>query len=98
MFSALRVVLGITCAACNPTAYSMIGDYFPPNRRATANSIFTSGIYVGNAVSSLSIIIIKYYGWRNDFIIPGYIGLIIGALGLLCLSEPVRGKFAVVKF
>lgn len=64
IFVILRSMLGIFCAFGNPAAYSMIRDYFPPTRRGTANSIYSSGIYIGNALSSLSISIIRFYGWR----------------------------------
>ena len=88
VFVGLRVALGIACATCNPPAYSLIRDYFPPTRRATANSIYSSGIYIGNALSSLSISLISDYGWRSDFMIPGFIGVAFGVIGILCLSEP----------
>jgi len=85
VFVALRTLLGICCAFCNPAAYSLIRDYFPPTRRGTANSIYSSGIYIGNALSSASICLISSYGWRSDFIIPGYIGIAFGIAGLIFL-------------
>lgn len=94
VFAVCRVILGITCSICNPAAYSLIRDMFPPNRRATANSIYSSGIYIGNAISSLCISLIKSFGWRQDFIIPGYIGIIFGIFGLTFLIEPKRGHFS----
>ena len=97
VFIILRVSLGIACAVCNPAAYSLIRDYFPPSRRATANSVYSSGIYIGNAFSSLSISLISNFGWRSDFMIPGYIGIGFGILGILFLSEPERGHFSTVK-
>ena len=96
VFAVCRVALGITQATCNPAAYSLIRDMFPPNRRATANSIYSSGIYVGNAISSLCISLIKDFGWRQDFIIPGYVGVVFGVCGLLFLREPERGHFSQI--
>jgi len=96
IFAGCRVALGVIQSTCNPAAYSMIRDMFPPNRRATANSIYSSGIYVGNAISSLCISLIKVYGWRQDFIIPGYIGIVFGICGILFLKEPERGYFSQV--
>jgi len=64
IFVVLRILLGIACAFCNPAAYSLIRDYFPPTRRGTANSIYSSGIYIGNALSSASISLIAGFGWR----------------------------------
>lgn len=97
MFVILRILLGIACAFCNPAAYSLIRDFFPPTRRGTANSIYSSGIYIGNALSSASISLIANYGWRKDFIIPGYIGIALGIVGIVFLREPIRGHFSTVK-
>jgi MFS family permease len=96
IFVFLRILLGIACAFCNPAAYSLIRDYFPPTRRGTANSIYSSGIYIGNALSSASISIIADFGWRQDFITPGCIGVILGILGFVFLREPERGHFSKV--
>jgi MFS family permease len=47
VFVAMRVGQGVTMSVCNPAAFSLIRDYFPPENRSTANSIYSSGIYVG---------------------------------------------------
>lgn len=39
-----RVGVGIGEAACTPPAHSLVSDYFPPERRATALSIYSLGI------------------------------------------------------
>lgn len=92
-FAIMRVLLGILESANNPLAYSLIRDYFPPELRSTANSIFTSSIYVGGAFSSLSILLIEKFGWRGDYEITGGIGIIAGVIGLIALEEPIRGQF-----
>ena len=50
---------GATNSATNPLTYSLVADYVPPEKRATANSIVSSAIYVGVSLSSLSILMIK---------------------------------------
>ena len=77
-------------SVCNPAAFSLIRDYFPPEYRSTANSIFSSGIYVGQAVSSLSIILIDNYGWRENYMITGLYGAVVALLAALILREPSR--------
>ena len=47
MLAAARVGVGIGEASASPAAYSMIADYFPTERRATALSIYSSGLYLG---------------------------------------------------
>ncbi len=60
----MRIAHGSLNSATNPLSYSLVSDIVPPERRATANSIISSGIYIGFAISSLSIIAIKKIGWR----------------------------------
>lgn len=56
---ALMRMLHAACqSVTNPLLYSITADYFPKNRRGTANSILQSANNIGIAMSSLSIIII----------------------------------------
>ena len=54
-----RMMLGFFEAFCGPPAYSLIVDYFPPEVRTTANAVYAFGIYVGNALSSMIIVMIS---------------------------------------
>jgi hypothetical protein len=47
---------------------------------------------LGGALSSLSVLFIKNYGWREDYDITGGIGILAGILLLLVVQEPERGK------
>ena len=89
--------MGMAMSVCNPLSYSLIRDYFPPQRRATANSLYSSGIYVGNAIASLNILFISKYGWRDGFMAVGILGGFFALLGIMLLSEPEKGKFTVIK-
>ena len=90
VFVSMRVLQGVAMSVCNPAAYSLIRDYFPPEYRSTANSIYSSGIYVGQAVSSLSIILIDNYGWRQNYMITGVYGAGVAVLSAVILREPQR--------
>ena len=46
-----RMLVGVGEAALSPAAYSILADYFPPERRARAMSIYTSGVYIGSATA-----------------------------------------------
>lgn len=92
-----RIFLGVFESAGNPAAYSLIADYFKPEKRATANSIYTLGIYIGGALSSLTIIIITSVGWRWSFAIIGYIGMFAGIICLIFVREPIRGTYDLQK-
>lgn len=93
VYLVFRVLSGIVMSACNPLAYSLIRDYFPPNKRSTANSIFSSGIYVGNALASIQIVIINEFGWRFGYMGVGIICVFFGVLGLILLQEPPSNQF-----
>jgi MFS family permease len=45
--SGARIGVGIGEASANPSAYSLLSDYFPPARRATVLAIYSSGIHIG---------------------------------------------------
>ena len=48
-----RIGVGVGEATLSPAAYSMIADYFPPHRRATAISVYSMGIYLGSGLAFL---------------------------------------------
>jgi MFS family permease len=55
--------------------------------------LYNSAIYLGGALSSLSILMIEGLGWRWTFKIIGFIGIGSGVVGLLLITEPKRGRF-----
>lgn len=71
----MRVGVGVGEAALSPAAYSLIYDYFPPNRRATAISVYGTGIYLGGGLALvLGGIVIKLASAQEEWVLP-----IIGA-------------------
>jgi len=88
---AVRLGVGVGEASCAPAANSLIGDLFPPHKRARAISLFMLGLPIGIFASNLSSgIIAKTYGWRITFFIACIPGLILAALALK-IREPHRG-------
>lgn len=86
----MRFILGVAESVCNPAAYSLIRDLFPPTQRASANAIYSSGIYVGTAISSMSITLINAFGWRGSFMVTAMVGGVFSAMALITLKEPER--------
>jgi len=101
----MRVGVGVGEAALSPSAYSLIADYFPPQRRSTAMSVYTIGIYVGSGLAFiLGGIVIEFSKSQENFVLPLYgsirswqlVFLIVGLPGLLValllfsIREPIR--------
>jgi MFS family permease len=88
---AVRLAVGVGEASCAPAASSLIGDLFPPEKRAKALSVFMMGLPIGIALSfAASGWLALRYGWRSAFYIAGIPGLICAAL-ILMVKEPQRG-------
>jgi MFS family permease len=88
---ALRLGVGVGEASCAPAANSLIGDYFPAEKRARATSVFMLGLPVGLALSfAVSGWVTRNYGWRAAFLVAGLPGLLCAALALF-IGEPRRG-------
>ena len=88
-----RVGVGVGEAACAPSAHSLISDYFPPESRATALSIYAVGTYVGVMLGFLAGgWIAEFFDWRTAFLVVGLPGLALAAVVRLTLREPRRGQ------
>lgn len=99
-----RIGVGVGEATASPSAYSLISDYFPPRLRATALSIYSSGLYLGGGLSLLigGLIVERWNsaypdggplglaGWQAAFVAVGLPGLLL-AIWVLTLREPKRG-------
>jgi predicted MFS family arabinose efflux permease len=91
---AARVGVGIGEAGCAPPVNSILADYFPPNRRATAIGIFSLGIPIGSVAGALiGSWVADNYGWRAAFLVVGLPGIALAILFKLTVREPVRGAF-----
>ncbi|MBB3860960.1 putative MFS family arabinose efflux permease [Novosphingobium hassiacum] len=86
-----RMGVGAAEAGGQPTALSLLADYFPESRRSTALGIFYLGTSVGYAASFLiGGLVASAYGWRAAFFVAGVPGLILGVMLYLTVGEPVR--------
>jgi len=47
MLATYRFGVGVGEASASPAAFSMLSDYFPARLRATAISLYSSGVYIG---------------------------------------------------
>lgn len=87
-----RLGVGVGEAGGVAPAYSLISDFFPPEKRARALSIYSFGIPVGSALGILlGGVLTSYLGWRSAFVIVGLAGLAIAPVFRLTMREPKRG-------
>lgn len=100
-----RVGVGVGEAALAPSAYSMLADYFPPQKRGRALGLFTMGVYFGigaaimitgallQSIAASPTVELPLLGtvktWQAAFLIVGPPGLLV-ALWMLTVSEPPR--------
>ncbi len=101
---AYRIGVGIGESSASPAAFSMLGDYFPPRRRATAVAVYSSGVFIGSGIGMFvgGWIVDTWntafpgggpfglVGWQAAFFGVGLPGLLM-ALWVWTLREPVRG-------
>jgi MFS family permease len=101
----LRMGVGVGEAALSPAAYSLISDYFPKERRATAISVYSMGIYIGSGLAFLlGGMVVKLVQtreawtfpligqtrpWQVIFFIVGLPGVLL-ALLMYTVREPMR--------
>lgn len=103
-----RIGVGVGEAVLAPCAVPMIGDAFPPERRARPISVYMSGSFLGSAASfllgGLLVGLVERYApltlpvvgrleaWQLVFIIVGLPGVLLAAL-MYTVPEPPRRAF-----
>src|SRR5258708_1796336 len=99
----LRMGAGVGEAAFGAAAYSLITDYFPRQRLATAISVYSMGIYIGSGLSYVvGGLVVRYAAtqaawtlpllgsirpWQLIFLIVGLPGLVLPSL-VYTVREP----------
>jgi MFS family permease len=100
-----RVGVGAGEAGFSPSAYSLLADYFPRERLASAMGVYQMGVYLGGALALLigglvasilppeSLIALSVIGtikgWHVVFLALGIPGLLLSLL-ILAIREPAR--------
>lgn len=92
MLALARIGVGVGEAGGTPPAHSLISDYFPPERRATAIGVYSFGVYVGSALAyTCGGLLHQYFDWRTAFLLLGAPGLVFAAVVFFTVKEPPRG-------
>lgn len=83
-----RVAVGVGEAGCSPPAHSLIADYVPKARRASALAFYAMGSPVGSLLGmAMGGLVADRYGWRTAFFVAGAPGLVLAILALATLKE-----------
>ena len=101
----MRMGVGVGEASLGPAAYSLITDYFPPQRRGVAQGFYNMGIYIGSGLAlvlgGVAIAVVSRQAvwdlpvigvvrwWQLIFLVIGAAGLLALPL-MLTVREPVR--------
>jgi len=89
---AARIGVGVGEAGCSPASHSIISDYYPARRRATALGIYALGIPFGTLFGLVAGGWINdFFGWRVAFFVVGLPGLLLALLVRFTIREPPRG-------
>lgn len=86
-----RLGVGVGEAGGVAPSYALIGDVFPPERKARALSLYSLGIPLGSALGVLfGGYIAATVNWRTAFVAVGLLGLLLAVPFLLFVKEPAR--------
>jgi MFS family permease len=106
VLGAYRIGVGVGEASATPAAFSMLVDWFPARLRATALSVYSSGVYIGAGIGIfLGGWIVDAWrnafpdgtaplglrGWHVAYFAVGLPGILL-AIWVATLREPRRGQ------
>ena len=88
-----RIGVGVGEAGCSPPAHSLITDYVPAEKRASAIAFYSIGTPLGSLLGmAMGGVIADAWGWRWAFIIAGAPGIVMALLAFFTLKEPRKAR------
>ena len=91
-----RAGVGAGESSCVPGSLSLIGDYFPPEKRSQAIGIFQSALPAAGIVGTPIVgFVADQYGWRTALFAMGLAGIPLVVLAIAMLREPARRSTAL---
>ena len=76
-----RIGVGVGEAGCTPPAHSLIADYVPKEKRASALAFYSMGTPLGGLLGLvMGGLIADAYGWRVAFFVAGAPGILFALL------------------
>jgi MFS family permease len=87
----MRIGVGVGEAGCTPPAHSLITDYVPKEKRASAIAFYSIGTPLGTlAGMAMGGLVADAYGWRVAFMVAGAPGVLFALIAAFTLVEPRR--------
>jgi len=87
-----RAGVGLGESGASPSSHSMISDIFPVNKRSTALSIYSLGVYGGSLIGLVAGgYLASLFSWRVAFVVVGLPGILLAVILRLVVHEPPRG-------
>ena len=87
-----RALTGLGIGGSFPLMYSLIGDYYPKERRGSANAVLGLASGLGIAVGQLLAGMLgPGQGWRLPFLCIAVPGMLLNFVFLAVATEPKRG-------
>ena len=84
-----RIGVGVGEAGCTPPAHSLIADYVPKEKRASALAFYSMGTPLGGLLGLvMGGLVADAYGWRAAFLVAGAPGILFALLCWFTLKEP----------
>jgi len=84
-----RIGVGVGEAGCTPPAHSLIVDYVPKEKRASALAFYSLGTPLGTLLGMIiGGVVADIWGWRTAFFVAGAPGVIVALVALFTLREP----------
>lgn len=101
-----RIGVGVGEATLQPSAYSMLADYFPPRQLGRAIGTYASGLFLGGGLALIvggAVIKVlsgtdavtlpgigNIYAWQVAFLVVGAPGVLLTAVVMATVREPPR--------
>lgn len=86
-----RIGVGVGEAGCTPPAHSLITDYVPKEKRASAIAFYSIGTPLGTLVGmAMGGLVADAHGWRVAFMVAGAPGVLFALIAAFTLIEPRR--------
>lgn len=87
-----RIGVGVGEAGSSPPSHSIIADLYPPEKRAGAMGIYSTGVVLGGGFGTIiGGVIANAYGWRWAMAAVGLPGIVLAIIVRLVMVEPRRG-------